>query len=84
MVAVSNAVPPVAAAMASGVFTCFTCIGQLISPFFLSTCARALFKEATPGNMYKICVIGMVISAAIAAYIMMGKPAKDFEAKNNR
>ena len=78
MVAVANAVPPVAAAMASGIFTCFQCIGQNISPFFVNAAAKAFFGEATTGNVYKICVIGMIISAAIAAYFMMGPPAKKY------
>ena len=77
MVAVSNAVPPVAAAMASGVFTCFSCIGQTISPYFLSFTSKAFFGEASTTNMFKICVIGMLISAVIAAYFMMGPPAKN-------
>ncbi len=76
MVAVSNAVPPVAAAMAAGIFTCFQCIGQNISPFCLNTAAKLFFGEASTGNVFKVCAIGMVISAALAAYIMMGKPAK--------
>ena len=76
MVAVSNAVPPVAAAMAAGIFTCFQCIGQNISPFCLNTAAKLFFGEASTGNVFKVCAVGMVISAVLAAYIMMGKPAK--------
>lgn len=76
MVAVSNAVPPVAAAMASGVFTCFSCIGQLISPFLLNTAAGAFFGEATAKNVFATDVAGMVISAVIAALIMMGPGKK--------
>ena len=76
MVEVSNAVPPVAAAMASGVFTCFSCIGQLISPFLLNTAAGALFGEATAKNVFTTDVAGMVISAVIAALIMMGPGKK--------
>jgi len=78
MVAVSNAVPPVAAAMASGVFTCASCIGQLISPFFLNATAGALFGSASTANVFKVDAIGMVISAAIAAFIMMGSPSKKY------
>ncbi len=84
MVAVSNAVPPVAAAMASGVFTCFQCVGQLVSPFFLSFCAGTFFGEASTTNMYKVCVIGMIISAGIAAFIMIGKPARNAEAAESK
>ncbi len=76
MVEVSNAVPPVAAAMASGVFTCFSCIGQLISPFLLNTAAGAFFGEATAKNVFATDVAGMVISAVIAALIMMGPGKK--------
>ena len=76
MVEVSNAVPPVAAAMASGVFTCFSCIGQLISPFLLNTAAGAFFGEATAKNVFTTDVAGMVISAVIAALIMMGPGKK--------
>ena len=76
MVAVSNAVPPVAAAMASGIFTCFSCIGQIVSPFFLNTLSKLLFGESSTVNVFKLCVGGMIISAAIAAYIMMGKPSR--------
>ena len=78
MVAVSNAVPPVAAAMAAGIFTCFQCIGQNISPILLNGLAKGIFGEASTGNVYTLCAIGMVISAALAAYIMMGPPAKGY------
>ncbi len=81
MVEVSNAVPPVAAAMASGVFTCFSCIGQLISPFLLNGAAGAAFGEATAKNVFAVDVAGMVVSALIAAFIMLGPPAKKFAAR---
>lgn len=76
MVAVSNAVPPIAAAMASGVFTCFSCIGQLISPFLLNGLAGSIFGEASTGNVYKICAVGMALSAVLAAWIMTKEPSK--------
>ena len=82
MVEVSNAVPPVAAAMASGVFTCFSCIGQLVSPFLLNAVCGAVFGEATAKNVFAVDVVGMVIAAAVAAYIMLGPPAKKFAAKS--
>jgi hypothetical protein len=75
MVEVANAVPPVAAAMASGVFTCATCIGQLISPFFLNAISQALFGSVNSGNVFRIDAVGMLISAGIAAVIMLRKPA---------
>lgn len=70
MVAVSNAVKPVATAMASACFTCAMCIGQLISPYVLNTTAKAVMGEASTGNVYMIAVIGMFISAVIAAFWM--------------
>ena len=72
MVEVSNAVPPVAAAMASGIFTCGTCTGQLISPFVLNTAAKVFMGEATTSNVYKIAAVGMAISAVFCAAVMFG------------
>ena len=71
MVEVSNAVPPVAAAMASGVLTCATCIGQVISPLFLNTVAGAVLGSATTTHVFMIDVVGMLVSAVLAAVIML-------------
>ena len=63
----SNSVPQVATAMASASFTCAMNLGQLISPYALNTASGVLLGETTTGNVYIISVIGMVISAALAA-----------------
>ena len=84
MVEVANAVPPVAAAMASGVFTCATCIGQLISPFFLNAVSRALFGSVNPGNVFRIDFVGMLISAGIAAVIMLRKPRSSGQSNSGK
>lgn len=67
MVAVSNAVPPVATAMASACFTCGTCLGQFVSPVVLNSVSAAVFGEVTTGNIYLISAIGMT-AAAVAAW----------------
>ena len=63
MVAVSNAVAPVAAAMAAACITCFTCIGQLVSPAVLNTVTGAVFGDASTTHVYTVAVIGMAVSA---------------------
>ena len=74
MVAVSNAVAPVAAAMAAAVITCFTCVGQLISPAVLNGVTSALFHDTATGHVYTVAVIGMAISALLA--VLIGKTVK--------
>lgn len=71
MVEVSNAVPPVAAAMASGVLTCANCMGQLVSPFILNAVSGAIFGNVTSGHVFTIDAVGMTVSACIAAVIML-------------
>lgn len=73
MVEEANAVPPVAAAMASGIFTCGTCTGQLLSPFVLNTAACILYGEATTSGVYTVAAVGMLISAILCCFVMLGK-----------
>ncbi len=72
MVEEANAVPPIAAAMASGVFTCGACIGQVLSPFLLDGVSGAVFGEVTTKGVYTVAAIGMVVSAAFSMYVMFG------------
>lgn len=76
MVEVANAVPPVATAMASACFTCFMCIGQMISPAVLNTLSGVIFKDVTTGHVYIIAAAGMAVSAALAAVIKTGQANK--------
>jgi len=62
----SNAVKPASVAMASAVFTCAMCCGQLVSPLLLNNIAKALFSEVTTTNVYIISAIGMAASAILA------------------
>ena len=73
MVEAANAVPAVAAAMASGVLTCGTCIGQLISPFLLDNTAKAVNGSVTTTGVYTVAAIGMAVAAVFAAFVMMRK-----------
>lgn len=66
MVDVTNAVAPVATAMASACFTCAMCLGQLLSPTVLNTAAKVVFGEVTTANVYTISVVGMTFSAILA------------------
>ncbi|MCD8020017.1 MAG: MFS transporter [Clostridiales bacterium] len=66
VVAVSNAVPQVATAMASASFTCAMCFGQLISPYVTNTLAQGIFGNTSTTNVYIIATIGMAVSAALA------------------
>ena len=66
MVAVSNAVAPVATAMASAVFTGAMSLGQFISPTALNTCSKVIFGEVTTTNVYLISAVGMTVSAVLA------------------
>ena len=62
----SNAVNPASVAMASAVFTCAMCLGQLVSPLLLNNIAVAVFKEMTTTNVYIIAATGMAVSAILA------------------
>ena len=65
MCEISNAVKPVATAMASACFTCAMCIGQLISPSVLNNAAKYILEGATTANVYLISSIGMAVIAGI-------------------
>lgn len=67
MVEVSNAVPPIAAALASGCFTCGSNLGQTVSPFILNSLSKVIFGSRTTGHVYTIAGIGMAIVAVIIA-----------------
>ena len=71
MVEAANAVPPIAAAMASGVLTCGTCSGQLVSPVILNSVVRLLFGEVTTTGVYTVAAVGMALSAVFCAFVMM-------------
>lgn len=73
MVEAANAVPPVAAAMASGIFTCGTCTGQLLSPVVLNIVAQGLYGKVTTSGVYMVASIGMAISAVFCAFVMLRK-----------
>lgn len=75
MVEESNAVPPAAAAMASGVFTCGTCTGQLLSPIVLNAIAGKMFGEVTTTGVYIVSAVGMAIAAVLCAVVMLRKTA---------
>jgi len=62
----SNAVKPASVAMASAVFTCAMCCGQLVSPLLLNNLAGAIFSEVTTTNVYIIAAVGMTASAILA------------------
>lgn len=66
MVEVSNAVPPIAAALASGCFTCFTNFGQTVSPFVLNTASRGIFGEVTTSHVYMLSAVGVAIAGLVA------------------
>ena len=66
MVEVSNAVPPIAAALASGCFTCFTNFGQTVSPFVLNTASRGIFGEVTTSHVYMLSAVGVAIAGLAA------------------
>lgn len=71
MVEVSNAVEPVATAMASACMTCGICFGQLISPTIINSMAKAILGEASTTNVYIIATIGMTVMAVCAIFMCM-------------
>ena len=73
MVTVSNAVAPIAAAMASACFTCGMCFGQFVSPTILNTASSVFFGEVTTGHVYLIAAVGMAVSAVLACIWRSGK-----------
>lgn len=66
MVEASNAVEPMATAMASAVLTCGMCFGQLISPTVLNTASKVIFGETSTSHVYTICIVGMTAAAVIS------------------
>lgn len=75
MVGVSNAVAPVATAMASACFTCFMCAGQLISPTLLNSASGVIFGDSSTGHVYLIATVGMAVSAVLA--VLINRTVKD-------
>lgn len=73
MVTVSNAVAPVATAMASACFTCGMCLGQFVSPTVLNTVSKVVLGEVTTGNVYLIAAVGMAIAAVLAVVWRSGR-----------
>lgn len=69
MVGASNAVEPVATAMASAVLTCGMCFGQLISPTVLNTVSKVIFGEVSTSHVYMICIVGMTAAAVISGVL---------------
>lgn len=67
MVEVSNAVAPIAAALASGCFTCGSNLGQTVSPMILNNLSKLIFGSWTTSHVYTIAAIGMTIAAVIVA-----------------
>ena len=62
----SNVVKPSSVAMASAVFTCAMCLGQLVSPLLLNNIAKMVFGEVTTSGVYTIAAMGMAISGVAA------------------
>lgn len=76
MVDVSNAVLPVATAMASACFTCAMSFGQLVSPSILNAISKLVFGNVSTSNVFKVAAAGMGISAMIACLVTCGKKQK--------
>jgi predicted MFS family arabinose efflux permease len=74
-VEVSNAVPPVAVALASAGFNAAACAGQTISPALTNFMSKAIFGTASTGGVYLISAVGMAVSA-IAYSVVKLKSAK--------
>lgn len=70
-VQVAEAVPPAAAAIASGFQTSGQSIGQLLSPLVLNTAAAGILGSASTGNVYKVAAVGMVFAAVYAAIFLL-------------
>lgn len=66
---VSNAVPPVAVALASACFNAASCIGQTISPYLTNTLSKAFFGAATTEGVYVIAACGMALAALAHMYV---------------
>ena len=64
-VEVSNAVPPVAVALASAGFNAAACAGQTLSPSLTNLMSKAFFGSATTEGVFLISAVGMCITSAI-------------------
>ena len=70
---VSNAVKPVATAMAAACFTCAMCLGQLVSPTVLNTLSSVIFHDVTTTHVYLISAVCMTAIAVVVILIQTGK-----------
>lgn len=68
MVEVSNSVAPIATALASGVFTCGSNLGQTISPITLNSLSKLIFGSQTTSHVYTIAGIGMALAAVLVIF----------------
>jgi MFS family permease len=59
----SNAVKPVASALAAAVFTCFMYIGVFISPVVLNLLSSSILGSVSTANVFVLAAVGMLISA---------------------
>ena len=65
----SNAVPPVAVALASAGFTAAANFGQTVSPYITNTLSKALFGSASTTGVYIISAVGMALSGIAYAIV---------------
>ena len=73
MTQVSNAVLPISTAMASAVFTCAICFGQVISPVVMNTAAGVIFGEVRTTGVYFLAAVGMAVSAGACGLWIKGQ-----------
>ncbi len=62
-VEVSNAVPPVAVALASAGFNAAACAGQTVSPSVTNLLSKWIFGSTTTSGVYLISAVGMAVAA---------------------
>jgi hypothetical protein len=72
MVDVSNAVKPVATAMAAACFSCAMCLGQLISPTVLNGISKLIFGSVSTTHVFLVATVGM-FAAALCAFLFIAK-----------
>jgi predicted MFS family arabinose efflux permease len=70
---VSNAVKPVATAMAAACFTCAMCMGQLFSPTVLNAASKLVFGDVTTTHVYLIAAVGMTVIAVTVIILKISK-----------
>ena len=70
MVGASNAVEPIATAMAAAIVTCGMCFGQVISPMVLNAISGAVFGSVSTDGVYKICIVGMLLATVVSAVVL--------------